>query len=141
MKLLLSSIVVIPSLIYGLNLSEAVQQTIQTNPQVKVKQAELETEKTEIKSELDALVVKYDAKIAENTALNTKLSAARQDIILYRDSLNAEKKASYATIKRYKSRVYSLTKKNKELFRQVEELTSQNKKLIKLLLVRERSFD
>lgn len=92
-------------------------------------QAELETEKTEIKSELDALVVKYDAKIAENTALNTKLSAARQDIILYRDSLNAEKKASYATIKRYKSRVYSLTKKNKELFRQVEELTSQNKKL------------
>jgi cell division protein FtsB len=92
-------------------------------------QAELEAEKTEIKSELDQLIVKYDAKIAENTTLNTKLSAARQDIILYRDSLKAEKKASYATIKRYKRRVYSLSKKNKELFRQVEELTSQNHKL------------
>lgn len=92
-------------------------------------QAELEAEKTEIKSELDQLIVKYDAKIAENTTLNTKLSAARQDIILYRDSLKAEKKASYATIKRYKRRVYSLSKKNKELFRQVEELTSQNNKL------------
>jgi hypothetical protein len=92
-------------------------------------QAELETERAEIKYELDALVVKYDAKIAENTTMNLKLSAARADIVTYRDSLQAEKKATYSSIKRYKNRVYSLTKKNKELFTQVEELTSQNEKL------------
>jgi len=92
-------------------------------------QAELEAEKSEIKSELDNLIVMYDAKIAENTTLSTKLSAAREDIISYRDSLKAEKKASYSAIKRYKNRVYSLQKKNKELFSQVEELTTQNEKL------------
>lgn len=90
---------------------------------------ELEAEKTEIQAELDQLIVQYDAKIAEGNTLNAKLVAAREDIVSYRDSLNTEKKTSYSTIKKYKNRVYSLQKKNKELFAQVEELTADNSRL------------
>lgn len=89
----------------------------------------LEAEKTEIQAELDQLIVQYDAKIEQETTLKAKLVAAREDIVSYRDSLNAEKKTSYATIKKYKNRVYSLQKKNKELFAQVEELTADNTRL------------
>lgn len=90
---------------------------------------ELEAEKAEIKKELDELVVQYDAKIAEGTSLKAKLTAAREDIVSYRDSLTSEKKTSYAAIRRYKNRVYSLQAKNKELFAQVDSLTTQNGKL------------
>lgn len=117
------------TVVLGVLLLAALGYAFYSNTQHSALQAELEAEKAEIKSELDDLVVKYDAKIAENTTMNAKLSAAREDIVTYRDSLQAEKKASYSTIKRYKNRVYSLQKKNKELFAQVEELTSQNEKL------------
>ena len=89
----------------------------------------LETEKIEVQAELDQLVVQYDAKIAEGTTLNAKLVAAREDIISYRDSLNSEKTTSYSSLRKYKNRVSSLQKKNKELFAQVEELTADNTKL------------
>lgn len=117
------------TIVLGILLLAALTYAFYSNSQHSALQAELEIEKAEIKSELDDLVVKYDAKIAENTTMNAKLSAAREDIVTYRDSLQLEKKASYSTIKRYKNRVYSLQKKNKELFTQVEELTSQNEKL------------
>jgi hypothetical protein len=89
----------------------------------------LEAEKTEVKAELDQLIVQYDAKIAEGTTLNAKLVAAREDIVSYRDSLNSQEKTSYSTLRKYKNRVSSLQKKNKELFSQVEELTADNTKL------------
>lgn len=94
----------------------------------KVKE-ELNAEKAEIKQELDKMIANYDAKIAEGSSLKIKLSAARQDIITYRDSLTNEKSSNYGVIKRYKNRVYSLQAKNKELFAQVENLTKENTKL------------
>lgn len=115
--------------VLGVLLVVALAYAFYSNSQHTALQNELEAEKTEIKGELDELIVKYDAKIAENTTMNAKLSAAREDIATYRDSLETEKKTSYSTIKRYKNRVYSLQKQNKELFTQVEELTSQNEKL------------
>lgn len=117
------------TIVLGVLLLVAVVFAFYSNSEHAALQAELETEKAEIKAELDDLVVKYDAKIAENTTMSAKLSAAREDIVTYRDSLESEKKASYSTIKRYKNRVYSLQKKNKELFTQVEDLTAQNEKL------------
>lgn len=90
---------------------------------------ELNAEKAEIKQELDGMIAQYDAKLAEGSSLKIKLSAARQDIITYRDSLTSEKSSSYGVIKRYKNRVYSLQSKNKELFAQVENLTKENSKL------------
>lgn len=94
----------------------------------KVKE-ELTAEKADIKKELDKMIADYDAKIAEGSSLKIKLSAARQDIITYRDSLTNEKTTNYGIIKRYKNRVYSLQAKNKELFAQVENLTKENTEL------------
>jgi len=119
----------LPAIVLGVLFVLSSVYAFYSNSEHSALQAELEIEKAEIKADLDDLVVKYDAKIAENTTMNVKLTAARKDIVAYRDSLQSEKKASYLTIKRYKNRVYSLTKKNKELFAQVEELTSQNEKL------------
>ena len=69
------------------------------------------------------------AKIAENTALTTKLEAARADIVSYKDSLTKEKKTSYRKIRWYRSRVNALKAKNKELFAQVDSLTKLNAEL------------
>ncbi|WP_152285861.1 hypothetical protein [Flavicella marina] len=119
------------TLVLGALLLFALGYSFYSNSKHSALQAELESEKAEIKAELDELVVKYDAKIAENTTMNAKLVAARQDIVSYRDSLKSEKAASYSAIKRYKSRVYTMQKKNKELFTQIEELTAKNEELNK----------
>ena len=102
---------------------------------------ELAAEKAEIKKELDELVVQYDAKIAEGTSLKAKLSAAREGIVSYRDSLTSEKKTSYATIRRYKNRVYSLQAKNKELFAQVDSLTTQNGQLNEAIVAAKQTIE
>lgn len=117
------------TVVLGVLLVLALGYAFYSNSEHSALQAELEADKAEIKAELDGLVVKYDAKIAENTTMNAKLVAARASVVTYRDSLQAEKTASYSTIKRYKNRVYSLQKKNKNLLSEVEELTSQNEKL------------
>lgn len=117
------------TIVLGVLLVVALVYGFYANSEHNALQAELEAEKVEIKTELDNLIVRYDAKIAENTTMNVKLSAAREDIVTYRDSLQSEKKASYSLIKRYKNRVYSLQKKNKDLFSQVEDLTAENEKL------------
>ena len=90
---------------------------------------ELEAEKAEIKTNLDDMITRYDAELAKGTSLKAKLTAARQDIVTYRDSLVNQKKTSYQLIKNSKNRVYSLRAKNKELFAKVEALLEENKKL------------
>jgi len=119
----------LPSIILGILLVLSLGYAFYSSSEFNTLQAELELEKAEIEADLDELVVRYDAKIAENTTMSAKLTAAREDIVIYRDSLQAEKKASYSTIKRYKNRVYSLQKKNEELFVQLEELTAVNELL------------
>lgn len=101
----------------------------------------LEAEKTEIKAELNQLIVQYDAKIAEGTTLNAKLVAAREDIVSYRDSLNSEKTTSFSALKKYKYRVYSLQKKNKDLFAQVAQLTADNTKLNEEIVVAKATIE
>ena len=75
------------TILLGALLAVAVAYTLYANSEHNQIQAALETEKAELKTQLDELIVNYDAKIAENTALTTKLEAARADIISYKDSL------------------------------------------------------
>ncbi|MEI6865412.1 hypothetical protein [Flavicella sp.] len=117
------------TIVLGILLILALAYTFYSNSEYRALQAELEADKADIKAELDGLVVKYDAKIAENTTMNAKLIAARAGVITYRDSLQAEKRASYSTIKTYRNKVYSLQEKNKKLLSEVDELTYQNEKL------------
>jgi vacuolar-type H+-ATPase subunit I/STV1 len=117
------------TILLGALLAVAVAYTFYANSEHNQIQAALETEKAELKTQLDELIVNYDAKIAENTALTTKLEAARADIISYKDSLAKEKKTSYRKIRWYRSRVNALKAKNKELFAQVDSLTKLNVEL------------
>lgn len=117
------------TILLGALLAIAVAYTFYANGEHNQIQAELETEKAELKTQLDELIVNYDAKIAENTSLTTKLEAARADIISYKDSLSKEKKTSYRRIKWYRNRVNALKAKNKELIAQVDSLTQLNAQL------------
>ena len=83
----------------------AIGYALYANAQHSEIQTGLETEKTAIQTELTSMIVQYDAKLVENTSLNDELTAARADIISYRDSLNSEKKTSYKLIRRYKNKV------------------------------------
>lgn len=117
------------TILLGALLAIAVAYTFYANGEHNQIQAELETEKAELKTQLDELIVNYDAKIAENTSLTTKLEAARADIISYKDSLSKEKKTSYRKIRWYRNRVNALKAKNKELIAQVDSLTQLNTQL------------
>jgi hypothetical protein len=117
------------TILLGALLAVAVAYTFYANSEHNEIKAALETEKAELKTQLDELIVNYDAKIAENTALTTKLEAARADIVSYKDSLTKEKKTSYRKIRWYRSRVNALKAKNKELFAQVDSLTKLNAEL------------
>ena len=92
-------------------------------------ETELLSEKAAVTKKLDALLVQYEKKIAESDTLEAELVAARANIIAYRDSLASEKKTSYLTIKRYRSKVYKLEKQNKALFAKIDALTASNKVL------------
>jgi predicted nuclease with TOPRIM domain len=107
----------------------AIAYALYANVQHAEIQAELETEKTAIQTELTSMIAQYDAKLVENTSLSDELTAARADIISYRDSLSSEKKTNYKLIRRYKNKVYKLQQQNKELFAQLEALSLENTKL------------
>ena len=63
------------TILLGALLAVAVAYTLYANSEHNQIQAALETEKAELKTQLDELIVNYDAKIAENTALTTKLES------------------------------------------------------------------
>ncbi|MDQ7069131.1 MAG: TolC family outer membrane protein, partial [Sulfurimonas sp.] len=86
MKHLLSLLILIPSLINALSIDEAIQKTIETNPQIEVKRGELNTEKellTTAKSDyLPTIDITYSVG-PESTKtignLREKVSTNRQD--------------------------------------------------------------
>ena len=64
MKYLISSLIIIPSLMSAMNIDEAVQQTIETNPQIQLKQAELNTEKELLTAAKSGYLPKVDVSFS-----------------------------------------------------------------------------
>ena len=91
--------------------------TIYQNNQLNASNNFLEEEKVTIQNNLDEMVAKYDAAIAENSELSEELKLEREDIILLRDSVKNLKSTNYSIIKRYRSKIEDLEASNKELFR------------------------
>lgn len=116
-------------ILLGVLLALAVVYAIFSNKQHNDVETELTTEKTNIQVQLNKMIADYDAKIAEGTSLKGKLTAARQDIITYRDSLLNVKQSSVADIRNFKLRIASIESKNKGLFAQLETLKKENAKL------------
>ncbi|GAB1308697.1 hypothetical protein KH5_13800 [Urechidicola sp. KH5] len=91
--------------------------TIYQNNQLNASNNFLEEEKVTIQNNLDEMVAKYDAAIAENSELSEELKLEREDIILLRDSVKNLRSTNYSIIKRYRSKIEDLEASNKELFR------------------------
>ncbi|NJY61245.1 hypothetical protein HC174_00550 [Salinimicrobium sp. CDJ15-81-2] len=89
----------------------------------------LQQEKAVIEGELNDLIVKYDEAIAENEGLDRDLVAARERIVVLRDSVQ-DMEANLAVIARYRREVNNLKAEKEQLFRVVDSLSSQNQRLI-----------
>ncbi|MFD2517171.1 hypothetical protein [Salinimicrobium flavum] len=89
----------------------------------------LQKEKAVIESELNDLIVKYDEAIAENQGLDSELVAARERIVVLRDSVQ-DMEANLALVSRYRREVSSLKAEKEQLFRVVDSLSNQNQRLI-----------
>lgn len=89
----------------------------------------LEQEKAGIERELDDLIVRYDEAIAENQGLDQELVAARERIVVLRDSVQ-DMEANLAVLARYRREVNNLRQEKDQLFRIVDSLSNQNRQLI-----------
>ena len=77
------------TILLGALLAIAVGYAFYANGEHNQIQAELETEKAELKTQLDELIVNYDAKIAENTSLTTKLEAVNEATPIFVSEANS----------------------------------------------------
>lgn len=89
----------------------------------------LQQEKAVIEGELNDLIVKYDEAIAENEGLDNELNAARNRIVVLRDSVQ-DMEANVALIARYRREVSNLKAEKEQLFKVVDSLSNQNQRLI-----------
>jgi len=126
--------------VFAVLLAAAIGYSVYSYIDSTAKETQLLAEKAAVTKKLDALIVQYEKKIAESNSLETELVAARANIIAYRDSLASEKKTSYLTIKRYRSKVYKLEKQNKALFAKIDALTASNEVLNKEITVAKDSI-
>jgi len=98
-------------------------QNIQKN---KESEEVLMTEKLEIQADLDAKIVELDNAIADNTSIKDELISARDDIMVFRDSVKDLKTLKYQIIRRYKKKLASLEKINNKLLEDSELLKQEN---------------
>ena len=89
----------------------------------------LEQEKAVIEEELNELIVKYDEAIAENEGLDQELMAAKERIVMLRDSVQ-DMEANLSVLARYRREMRILQNEKDELFRVVDSLSNQNQRLI-----------
>ena len=89
----------------------------------------LQRQKAVIEEELNDLIVRYDEAIGENEELDTELIAARQRILVLRDSVQ-DMEANLRVLDRYRNELNNLKRERDELFRVVDSLSNQNQRLI-----------
>lgn len=85
-------------------------------------------EKSVIEGELNELIVKYDEAIEENEGLDNDLVAARERILVLRDSVRGME-ANLALLNRYRREVSDLKLEKERLFRVVDSLSTANMRL------------
>jgi len=90
--------------------------------------ASLETQKTEIETELEDLIDNYDELIQENELKDKDLMEARERIGVLLDSVK-KSEANLALIQRYKSEINRLKKERKMLFARADSLIKSNRML------------
>ena len=89
-------------------------------------QESLMTEKLEIQADLDAKILELDNAIADNTTMKDELIAAKNDIVMFRDSVRDLTTLKYQVIKRYKKKLAVLEDLNNKLLQESELLKQEN---------------
>lgn len=102
--------------------------TVKFYNEEKENQEMLQREKAVIEEELDELIVRYDEAIGENEDLDSELMAARERIMVLRDSVQ-DLEANFSVIRRYRREVSDLQLEKERLFRVVDSLSNQNVRL------------
>lgn len=102
--------------------------TVKFYNEEKENQQLLRQEKAVMEAELNDLIVKYDEAIEESQGLDQELTAARQRIVSLRDSVQ-DMEANLAVLSRYRQEVNNLKAEKEELFRVVDSLSLQNRRL------------
>lgn len=103
--------------------------TVRFYNEEKENQELLQRQKAVIEEELNDLIVRYDEAIGENEELDTELIAARQRILVLRDSVQ-DMEANLRVLDRYRNELNNLKRERDELFRVVDSLSNQNQRLI-----------
>lgn len=91
-------------------------------------EAALTQEKEQIVSELKSLESEYDKVVTENKTANDELTAAKNQVAQFLDSISGLN-ADIATLSKFRTRVYILNKQHKELLAKIAELEAANAKL------------
>ncbi len=102
--------------------------TVKFYNEEKENQELLRQEKAVMEAELNDLIVKYDEAIEESQGLDQELTAARQRIVNLRDSVQ-DMQANLKVLSRYRQEVNNLKQEKEELFRVVDSLSMQNRRL------------
>lgn len=103
--------------------------TVRFYNEEKENQELLQRQKAVIEEELNDLIVRYDEAIEENEGLDNELVAARERILVLRDSVQ-DMEANLRVIDRYRAELNNLKRERDELFRVVDSLSNQNQRLI-----------
>ncbi len=102
--------------------------TVKFYNEEKENKAILQKEKTVIEDELNDLIVKYDEAIATNDVMDQNLVDARQRIAVLLDSVK-DNEANLVMISRYRREIGNLKSEKDRLFRVVDSLSNQNRRL------------
>jgi len=102
--------------------------TVKFYNEEKENKAILQKEKTVIEDELKDLIVKYDEAIASNDVMDQDLVEARQRIAVLLDSVK-DNDANLVMISRYRREIGNLKSEKERLFRVVDSLSNQNRRL------------
>lgn len=103
--------------------------TVRFYNEEKENQELLERQKAAIENELNDLIVRYDEAIEENEGLDSELIAARERIVVLRDSVQ-DMEASLRVLDRYRSQLNNLKRERDELFMVVDSLSGRNQELV-----------
>lgn len=120
-------------IILVLLLMAAIGYLFMTNNKLQESNTFLEEEKTEIQSDLDGIIKKYDEVISENSTLSNELKLEREEIILFRDSIKNLKQTNYSLIRRYRKKIKELETSYQELYIISENLKVDNQNLTKVI--------
>jgi len=90
----------------------------------------LKQEKEQILGNLTAMEEKYDTAIASNNSMTEELTAERDRIISFKDSVKNLKAANWSLIRRYKGKIKGLAATNERLLFKNDSLTIANNLLV-----------